>query len=360
MHAYSATQWLRCGEARLKHHAIYIKITSFCFLISCSHISQLITMDGTSQPTFFEPHGELGRLLRNHLNRVPHFLFRTSAPKTNGSTTSILVQSAAAKNGQDTSDLLSRPTALAAEMLEEHCLWENKYNDNLTSWTSSFIFAIQLAIYRQHMDHDKPEPSSIDVYILDTRKLDPGTFLSAVPLLGAYHIAHRKLKHEYRHDEYFSQGRMDIPDGAMATITYQSLIDKGLHDLYPAFAEKEYQIKFRSRVNQLRNLRKMIEAPKTPTKKELNIAQAIAKHWTSSAELRPVIMATLLSLKSRVRNDSITMQAFQKIGWGKQRASSSRTTPSNSEQTPTSLTTALTTTAAQLQNLYLSTDNSSR
>ena len=261
----------------------------------------------------YKPRSEL-KVLVKHLDRVPHYLFRTSAPKTNGTTSITLVQSAAADNGYDTTDILSRPTSKAAEMLERHCLWKNDDNDNLTSWTSSFLFAIQLAVYRRFNDWDSPDPSSIKVHILDTRRLPRGTFLSAAPLLEAYHVTNPKLIHRYRHAEYLSQGSIVIPTDAMATMTYQSLIDHGLHKLYPRFADEEHYGRLIHRVNQLRNSFKD-SAAIAPTTEELIVAQKIAAQWCFFGEMRAVTMATLLSLEPRFRNEPIVLQAFRSNRW---------------------------------------------
>ncbi|KAF9699766.1 hypothetical protein EKO04_002224 [Ascochyta lentis] len=270
-------------------------------------------MDSSFQPTLYNPRGKLKKLVE-HLDRIPCYLFRTQAPRTNGTTTVTLVQSAAATNRYPITDMLRRPTDEAANMLKNHCLWLNSRDDNLTSWTSSFLFAIQLAIYRQFGDWGKPSPSSIQIHVLDTRKLPRGTFISAVPLLQTYGICHQKLVHDYCHDEYLSQGNVVVPDGAMAMITYQSLIDDGLHELYPAFAEEEKRNSLRNRVLQFRDA--FDDDPKIPTEEQLSIAEAIANRWCSSDGMRPVIMTTLLSLEPRYRKEPAILKAFEVNGWG--------------------------------------------
>lgn len=267
------------------------------------------------QAVLFEPQGDYSDSLAEQRDHIPQFLFRVSAPRTNGNTTSTLVQSAAAVKKLDTSDLLSRPAA--AEMLERHCLWRNDMDDNLTSWTSSFLYVIHLAIHRKNHDFGLPEsptPSRIKIYVLEARERPRGTFFGAVSLLKAYGVSNPKLKQDYIHHEYLSQGAFAIPQGEMNVITYQELIDLGLHQLYPPFLENDNIKELLIRVNRLRQLFK-VGTPTSPTEKELRIAASIAERWVSCNEMRAVIMATLLSLKPRFRSDPVTMQAFYRTGW---------------------------------------------
>ncbi|XPS70428.1 hypothetical protein M3J07_002647 [Ascochyta lentis] len=100
----------------------------------------------------------------------------------------------------------------------------------------------------------------------------------------------------------------------MAMITYQSLIDDGLHELYPAFAEEEKRNSLRNRVLQFRDA--FDDDPKIPTEEQLSIAEAIANRWCSSDGMRPVIMTTLLSLEPRYRKEPAILKAFEVNGWG--------------------------------------------
>lgn len=263
----------------------------------------------------FEHQGELKESLAEQQHHIPRFLFRVSAPKTNGETTSRLVRSAAAMHKLDTSDLLSRPDA--AEMLENHVLWKDMENDNLTSWTSSLLYGVHLAIHRKNYDRhfpQRPDPSRIKLYILEARRRPRGTFVPAVALLKAYGVSHPKLIHNYIHHEYLSQGAFAVPQTEMNIITYGGLIAIGLHELYPLFATNDKPKRLLLRVDELRQLFKETP-PTTPTPRETEIAKSIATQWVSSNEIRVVIMATLLSLKRRFRNDPTTMQAFHSTGW---------------------------------------------
>jgi hypothetical protein len=274
-------------------------------------------MTADPQAVLFEPQGEYRESLAEQRYQIPRFLFRVFAPRTKGETTSTLVQSAAATNKFDTSDVLSRPDA--AEMLESHCLWKNDKVDNLTSWTSSLLYGVHLAIYRRNHDHhfpESPDPSRLKLYVLEARRRPLGTFIGSAPLLKACGVSNSTLVHKYIHHEYLSQGTFIIPQGEMNVITYGEMIDMGLHELYPPFITNDNLELLLRRVDDLRQLFK-IEAVTSPTTREIEIAKSIATLWVPSSEMRVVIMATLLSLKPRFRSDPVTMQAFQRTGWCK-------------------------------------------
>jgi hypothetical protein len=120
--------------------------------------------------TVFMPHGRLEGL-SEYFDCVPHYLFRVSSPRSSGTTTHSLIESAAAKFNLDRSDVLGRPWEKAVDMLTSHLLWKNRTDDNLTSWTNSFLFAAQHAIRRQATDRPASKPESINITILNTRKV---------------------------------------------------------------------------------------------------------------------------------------------------------------------------------------------
>ncbi|KAI9788031.1 MAG: hypothetical protein M1835_002521 [Candelina submexicana] len=183
--------------------------------------------------TVFMPHGRLGGL-SEYLDCIPHYLFRTSSPRSNSTTTKTFtktfIASAAVKHHLDQSDILGRYWEEAVEMLKSHLLWQNRTNDNLTSWTNSFLFAAQHAIPREATDRPASTPESICISRLDTRKVPRGTFLPAVALLQAYNIESTdKLRHDYYYGEYLSQGRLS--SDAIMTTTQDKLIAYGLYEL---------------------------------------------------------------------------------------------------------------------------------
>ncbi|EDU47528.1 hypothetical protein PtrSN002B_000889 [Pyrenophora tritici-repentis] len=219
--------------------------------------------------TLFMPSGELEGLSA-YFDCIPHYLFRTSSPRSSGTTTDTCVTSSAIRYGIDQSDILGRDREEAAEMLKNHLLWKSCTPDNLMSWTNSFLFAVQHAIWREETDRPASPPEKIYITSLDTRKTPRGAFLPATVLLEAFNIGSTgKLRHEYYHGEYLSQGTLS--SNAIITTTLAELIDHGLYKLYPPFAEVRERDRLFLRVQQLRET--FTETPEVPTDEEINNAQ---------------------------------------------------------------------------------------
>jgi hypothetical protein len=264
-------------------------------------------------PTIFMPHGGLEGL-SEYLDCIPHYLFRASSPRSSGTTTKNLIASAAAKYGLDRSDILGRHWEKAVEMIKSHLLWQNCTDDNLMSWTSSFLFAAQHAIRREATDKPASKADSIHITILDTRKVPRGTFLPAVTLLQAYNIESTgKLRQDYYYGEYLSQGR--LYSDAIVTTTLDELIAHGLYELYPPFAEVAQKHRLCLRVLQLRETFR--DTPKEPNDEEIMIAEKIADGCFLHVGIRPVIMMSLLSLRPRYRLEPRILAAFKDNRWGK-------------------------------------------
>lgn len=258
------------------------------------------------------PCGRLGGL-SEYFDCIPHYLFRTSSPRSSGTTTRTFIASAAVKNHLDQSDILGRYWKEAVEMLKSHLLWQNRTDDNLTSWTNSFLFAAQHAIRREATDRPASTPESIYISILDTRKVPRGTFLPAVALLQAYNIESTgKLGHDYYYGEYLSQGRLS--SDTIITTTLDKLIEYGLYELYPPFAEDSERRGLCLRVLQLRKT--FTNTPTEPTDEEVKIAERISAGCFLHINTRPVIMMTLLSLKPRYRLEPKILEAFKDNCWG--------------------------------------------
>ncbi|EOA84699.1 uncharacterized protein SETTUDRAFT_31946 [Exserohilum turcica Et28A] len=169
--------------------------------------------------TVFMPHGMLEGL-SDQFDCIPHYLFRTSSPRSGGTTNETHVASVAAINHFDQSDILARDWDEAVVMLQQHLLWEPYAEDNLVSWTSSFIFVVQHAIRREETDKPTSASNSIYISVLDTRKVPRGTFLPARALLKAYDLPDEgKLKHDFYYGEYISQG--SLYSDAISTTTLE-------------------------------------------------------------------------------------------------------------------------------------------
>ncbi|KAH9866075.1 hypothetical protein J1614_008639 [Plenodomus biglobosus] len=282
---------------------------------SPSNLASVMAQDSKGlDTTLFMPHDTLGGL-SECFDCIPHYLFRTSSPQSSGTTTKTFIASAAVKNHLDQSDILGRPWEEAVKILKSHLLWQNRTDDNLMSWTNSFLFAVQHAVRREATDQPASPPESIYISILDTRKVPRATFLPAVALLQAYNIGSTgKLQHKYYHGEYLSQGRLSS-DGIMTT-TLGKLIAYGLYELYPPFAERSERHRLCLRVLQLRET--FTHTPKEPSDEEVNIAEEISVGCFLQI-IRPVVMMTLLSLKPRYRLEPKILEAFKDDRMGKKR-----------------------------------------
>lgn len=206
-------------------------------------------------------------------------------------------------------------------MLKSHFLWQNRADDNLMSWTNSFLFAVQHAIRREETDRPASTPEQINISVLDTRKVSRKTFLPAVALLQAYNVESTgKLRHDYYYGEYLSQGKLS--SDAVVTTTLGELIEYGLYELYPPFAEVSQRSRLCLRVLQLRET--FTDTPKEPTDEEIKIAEKICVGCFLHVSIRPVIMMTLLSLKPRYRLEPRILEAFKENCWGKKRSQLSK------------------------------------
>jgi hypothetical protein len=117
------------------------------------------------------------------------------------------------------------------------------------SCTSSLLFAIQYAIWRRH--NFGCDSADIKICVVDTRRFPHGQFVHDRWLLQAYrHIDERegekkrdffrfRLDDErYYNGEYLSQGSVNHA-GRSCMVSWKSLEEYGLYDLYPEFADEE-------------------------------------------------------------------------------------------------------------------------
>jgi hypothetical protein len=274
--------------------------------------------------TIFQP-GSNGNLVRlnNSFHRIPRFLFRTTAPATPAITTPNIIQSPAVKNGSDASDILRRDHDTAASMLVEHLLWSNKRENNLISWSSSFVYAMQLALFRESKDHGVPKADEIRIWVIDTFRLPRGAFLPAVELLEAYSIPSAQESSrtgmqicyaDYYH-EFLSQGTMTIPQyqhPILQSTSLRTLRENGLSGLLD---DTDRQT-LRKRVTLFR--RNFInETRRTSTQGEIGLAWSLSDICFPDSYIRPVFMVTLLSLTPRLPSDIGILDAMNISGWGK-------------------------------------------
>jgi hypothetical protein len=139
------------------------------------------------------------------------------------------------------------------------CFWLEGSHDDLASWTSSLLFALQYAIFRAHT-HGRP-PSEVYICAVDTRAFAPGQFMRDVPLIETLREAgdekargfstFRLADPRYYNGEYISQGRVNHL-GRSSVCTLSQVISSGLFELYPEFEDSEWKNKWANRTLNLR------------------------------------------------------------------------------------------------------------
>ncbi|SMR54502.1 unnamed protein product [Zymoseptoria tritici ST99CH_1E4] len=180
------------------------------------------------------------------LSPTPRFLFRVWSPNSDGQTDSIWIDSrdAAAKLGSAAEDLFqtSDVAATAAE-IANHLWWRRGDRaDNLVSWTSSLLFAIQYMIYRRRLESDGSDLDEIMLCILDTSDYPAGTFACDMDLIKAFYAESEDLQKLHRmrtggiyyYGEYLSQGSIKI-EGKCKIVSAQAMLDCGLASLWASF-----------------------------------------------------------------------------------------------------------------------------
>lgn len=269
----------------------------------------------------FEPSDDLQRLVI-HIEQTPGILFRAHSPKSSGTTEATHVSSTGADSKH--LDVLQKKPEVAKKLIAHHLTtWNRSNKDNFMSWTNSLLYALQHAIRRQATDIPPSRPEDVKILILDTRLLR-GAFMPVLALLEAYDITVRKPRAEmvidrkWFYGEYLSQGMLDIPEGAMITISLQQLIDHGLYKFHPCFANKAYNANLYTRVEMLR-IDGSFRSSRTqlPTTREVELAIALAEGCCANPRFRPVLFACLLSLKLRGRKVEEILEAYSKTLFSK-------------------------------------------
>jgi hypothetical protein len=196
---------------------------------------------------------------------VPRYLFRTFDEKSSGENNETTFASSGSVHGkQKHIDLLRMEDLYAAKLLHYHldsCKFGGARDeeDNLVSWTSSLLFAIQCAIYRHH----RPNLCGNDIKIcmVDTSQFPKGQFVRDTQLIENYEAAAQgnlsgisnlrlRSKHYYN-GEYLSQGVLNH-EGRSHVVSFQQLKAAGLYNLYPEFKEKDGASEWANRVKSLR------------------------------------------------------------------------------------------------------------
>lgn len=270
-------------------------------------------------PTLFYPPASINSLSQPcDTGDVPRYLFRVYDKASSGQSDETVISSEESISADNLAhskvDIFSRGKKEAAMMLHGHlnkpCLGRGDENDNLMSWSSSLLFLIQYAIWRCHkrggLDAWQHE---VKICAVDTSLFPRGQFVRDMNLIRAYHQSsashqdirpdfHLRLNYpEYDNGEYLSQGKL-YHAGRSCVFSLGKLIQAGLHDLYPEFADPKSTHLWTNRVKDLRF--QWFGSREYPTtraemKTALRIAQECFKDFNAPTEMALL----LLSFKNR-------------------------------------------------------------
>ena len=218
-------------------------------------------IDGCSGAICFNP--EVNPLFQNlnfDLDESPPYLFRTFDSRSTGYTDDNVVISPAAvfRLPHHNQDIFSLEPEFAVALIEKHLdPWRGKNKppepglnpDNLMSWTTSLLYAIQYAYYRRRVYGCKED--QIKIIAVKTSLFPPRTFIRASALLEAHFrlvkqearqntMSPHLLRYIFTFGEFLSQGTLvhshhygDLNYPTSYVISLAMLRQDGLPMLYP-------------------------------------------------------------------------------------------------------------------------------
>ncbi|ROV89584.1 hypothetical protein VMCG_09945 [Cytospora schulzeri] len=199
---------------------------------------------------------------------MPRYLFRVfdqgSSSKCDEDT--VASQASASKSGGSRKDLLSLDKFEATDMLFKHLKWydfEAEAPDNLTSWTSSLLYAVQYAIYR--CNNHGLDPEDVRICVVDTTKFPRGQFAQDTHLINELRgytsgvqeagqfFKFRLNDERYYNGEYLSQGLVPLT-GRSCIVSLGRMELSGLYDLLPELDDERGRKMWANRVLELRTI----------------------------------------------------------------------------------------------------------
>ena len=262
-------------------------------------------------PTLFYPPASLNTKSLN-FDAVPQYLFRTFDKASSGRNDESVIASIASIIGSHESsrtDILTLERHRATELLYTHLkkpCFDGEESDNLMSWTSSLLFAIQYAVWRLRVRRWRP--SDIKICAVDTRNFPRGQFAQDIWLLKAYHATAKRLgkkpipsffdfrleKEDFYNGEYLSQGAVNHTDRS-CVVSLEHLTQAGLFQLYPEFEDARGSEKWTLRVL---GLRQNWSVEQGTTDREIQLALRVGRNCFTQFELSD-IASILLTFKNR-------------------------------------------------------------
>lgn len=296
--------------------------------MAVAHLTKEIAALNLSKADFllFEPDEDCA-WLRQSLDDIPRYLYRITTPRSDGTTDAVWTKSKDARymRPHSTVDLLARQDKLAvARMLSRHLRWLGTPSDpdNLVSWTSSLLFALQYMFYRHYSSKDASPMATIHLCVVDTAAFPKGVFVRDLDLirffrslnhdLPAFEVLrkkrHRALTGSYYFGEYLSQGALKIEDKCKI-VPAQALIDNGLFEIRPEFSEP-LPPEDTPWANQVIALREAFSLEESPSITAVGIRAALAIAKLFGGNWRLPLAASLTALLPSQSNDHAILQAF--------------------------------------------------
>lgn len=208
-----------------------------------------------------------------HLDQDPRYLYRTFDSRSSGYSDDRVVISpaASAKLPHHSTDIFSLSTEMALAIIKKHLdPWHDKESnvddqgpniDNLMSWTTSLLYAVQYAYYRQHRYGSRPE--QIRICVVDVGQLPKAQFIRASTLLQGFYgrvkredvrleYNTRLLKYIYSFGEYLYQGVV-VHERLSSVISLETLKKHDIATLYPELEDPTGHAKWALRTVQLQH-----------------------------------------------------------------------------------------------------------
>jgi hypothetical protein len=247
------------------------------------------------------------------ISDVPRYLFRAYSPGSAGLSDDCFICPAALIGVHSTTSLSQLEGKEARQMLKGHVLWENSADDILTSFTPSFLFALQHCVRKISVDYGKTTRNNCYICIIDTHAFPPGTFTSTVDLLKYYRLNQNddyRLRHEWHQAEYLVQGGLDVWQKSMR-VSFEALINTGaIFRLLPELEDPEHSRELHKRLEDLRFQLYRRSRNTCTTETDVQCAQQLAACFGGKWYLPMEIWGLSFASRPQWEHDPVFLQHF--------------------------------------------------
>jgi hypothetical protein len=188
-------------------------------------------------------------------------------------------------------------------MIKSHLRWNYGPRDDLTSWTSSLLFALKRSIYARECGD-----SDINICMVDTWKTGLSgttTFYNAATLLEIYEVpSEDKLQHHYYTAEYLTIGSVKLNETNSHVVLLENMIRDGLYNLAPHLSDRKG---LWIPVNDIR-MGEMFRQPSVLSAQDIENAKSLARNMSGTLYL--AFFIALLSLQKREADDGLFIEVI--------------------------------------------------